>query len=268
MNDEYKDNQKTTKTRYAFLKKLIPAMAGILLIAIIAIVVGNTFPHFNILTNILPHSGGPLLPGADKIYPTICVNGNLYEWTRMYAYDWQEPQKEALKEWEYVGKLIHVDGKKPQNDCEFVSKFSATGDIYIDPKSDANIYVLIKTDWVDQEFVVFSKAENSSSDAIETSMVQGQWDIAPKVMVHGDIYGWDGMYAANIYQHMEIVIPESWKYYGDVIRVNGSIPKGDCEFVSNFSATGEIYIDPYDDSTVYILLTTPWLENKYVEFKK
>lgn len=94
------------------------------------------------------------LPGALEIYPTVMVNNHLYEWRKGAAIVKELPDDTVL-----YGDITHVEGKAPQNNCEFVSTFDITGEIYtIDNNSDL-VYLKITTEWLEDTIVVFDLAE-------------------------------------------------------------------------------------------------------------
>ncbi len=60
----------------------------------------------------------------------------------------------------YYGELIHVEGEMPNNDREFVSVFSVSGQIYTMPQTDTVIYLCLTTDWMEHTVVVFDIVES------------------------------------------------------------------------------------------------------------
>ena len=99
--------------------------------------------------------GGSLLPGAEKIYPTVMVQGELYQWRKEGRAIWKELPENCV----YYGEVVHVKGKTPKDDCEFVSVFSVEGQIYIS-QDEESIYLCLTTDWLDNTIVVFDFVEN------------------------------------------------------------------------------------------------------------
>ena len=98
------------------------------------------------------------LMGASEIYPTVMVNGNLYEWRRGRAICSDVPSDSI-----YYGDIIHVGGQIPAKDCEFVSAFTVSGQIYtISGKSDC-VYLRLSTDWMNDKIVVFDIIEYDSN---------------------------------------------------------------------------------------------------------
>lgn len=101
----------------------------------------------------------PTLPGADEIYPTIMVNGKLYEWKSGYAFidDYWDFPKGCV----YCGKIFYMPGKTvPEDNQEFVSVFKVSGLIFTDPEEDL-VYLELTTDWLDRKLVIFEPVETS-----------------------------------------------------------------------------------------------------------
>lgn len=104
------------------------------------------------------HHSANTLPGADKIYPTVMVQNHLYEWRKGAAICNEIPDNCV-----YYGELIHVEGEIPNNDNEFVSAFSASGQIYTTAEDDAVVYLCLTTDWLENTVVVFDMIESEIS---------------------------------------------------------------------------------------------------------
>lgn len=98
------------------------------------------------------HTGasGGTLPGADKIYPTVMVGDVCYEWRRGRAI-----YKSLPDGCEYYGEITHVSGEWPEHDGEFVSTFSASGQIYTVQGNTDTVYLCLTTSWMDGTFVAF-----------------------------------------------------------------------------------------------------------------
>lgn len=97
-------------------------------------------------------NGGPTLPGADKIYPTVMAGGTLYEWRRGRAV------LDALPDLAiYYADIEHSDNETPEKDGEFVSVFDAEGGIYTLPEDSSCVYLLLTTDWMEETAVVFDQ---------------------------------------------------------------------------------------------------------------
>ena len=88
--------------------------------------------------------GGGTLIGAGEIYPTVMVNGRLYQWTHGAAIMDELPDTA-----EYYGEIVHTEGEMPESDCEFVSTFDAAGEIYTVEGDDSVVYLVVTTDWMD-----------------------------------------------------------------------------------------------------------------------
>ncbi len=61
-----------------------------------------------------------------------------------------------------------------------------------------------------------------------------------------------------------------FEYYGEIIHYTGDYqcPKEDRELVSWFDVEGAIYLNPQDDSTIYLYMELPWMEYAVVAFDK
>lgn len=82
------------------------------------------------------------------------------------------------------------------------------------------------------------------------------YEIYPTVMVDGEFYEWDSICRK---------LPEDCVFYGEINHTTKNVPLNNCEFVSVFSAEGEIYTTP-DEACVYLKLTTYWLNDTVVKF--
>ena len=92
------------------------------------------------------------LTGWTDIYPTVKVNGQLYQWKRLLIEDFPE---NAV----HHGDVKYVYGKTPRKDCEFMSVFVVSGEIYTVPDNDEWIYLRLTTDlspdWLNETVVIF-----------------------------------------------------------------------------------------------------------------
>ena len=95
---------------------------------------------------------GTLL-GASEIYPTVMVEGHAYEWRRGRAI------VGFPKDCVYYGEINHISGKKPTENCEFVSVFSVSGQIYTIPENADCVYLRLTTEWMEDRTVVFDLVE-------------------------------------------------------------------------------------------------------------
>ena len=90
----------------------------------------------------------------------------------------------------------------------------------------------------------------------------GADQINPTVLVGGVRYEWHRGAAVSP------ALPEGCVYYGALTHVTETAPARDGEFAAAFSAAGEIYTVPGDPDTVYVVLTTGWMENAAVRFDR
>jgi len=99
--------------------------------------------------------GCNMIPGGDEIYPTIMVDGTLYEWHLGIALIDELPVGST-----YYGKIKHTDGTTPENDCELVSVFSANGRIFVNHSLNL-VYLELTTDWLEKQLVIFEPISTS-----------------------------------------------------------------------------------------------------------
>lgn len=118
----------------------------------IAVVFVLFFAFFNI--NKKEHTS--TLPGANEIYPTVMVNGELYEWHQGYAIYNKLPEN-----YEFYGKINHIEALAPENDCDFSSTFECNGEIYVSSNNEV-IYLKLNTDWLDGAIVQFDIIKSKS----------------------------------------------------------------------------------------------------------
>ena len=90
----------------------------------------------------------PVPYGAGEIYPTVKVRGKLYEWHKGAAIYNRIPDGYI-----YYNEINHISGKVPVSECDFVSAFDATGQIYISGKEDA-VYIRMDADWLKSTVIV------------------------------------------------------------------------------------------------------------------
>ncbi len=113
------------------------------------------------VSNALAPNGGAegTLLGDTEIYPTVMVNGQLYEWRRGAAICSELPNGSM-----YYGEIAHADGARPANDCAFVSVFSVSGQIYTVSGNGDSVYLRVTTDWLNETVVAFDLVKGGSSD--------------------------------------------------------------------------------------------------------
>ncbi len=116
-------------------------------------------------------SAAGTLPGADEIYPTIMVNGTLYEWHFGVALVDELPVGST-----YYGEIKHTNGTVPENDCDFVSTFGVSGRIFLDPNKDL-IYLELTTDWLEKQLVIFEPQATSERYQAEMQLKDKEVDV-------------------------------------------------------------------------------------------
>lgn len=118
------------------------------------------------------NGGDGVLPGMNEIYPTIMVNGTLYEWRFGVAVIDEMPAGSA-----YYGKIRHIDKKTPEKDREMVSVFDASGGIFIDPDQDL-VYLELTTDWLTKQLIIFEPQATSERYLAELALQSENGDIS------------------------------------------------------------------------------------------
>ncbi|MCI5795682.1 MAG: hypothetical protein MR019_02265 [Ruminococcus sp.] len=100
------------------------------------------------------------LPGAEKVYPTVMVDGSLYEWYKGAAICDDLPQDCV-----FYGDIKYVAKKTPKNDCEFSAAFDAEGQIYKVP-DEASVYLVLTTYWLSNTVVKFDAVSTAVSELL------------------------------------------------------------------------------------------------------
>lgn len=98
-------------------------------------------------------AAGATLYGADEVYPTVMVNGALYEWHRGSAVHFEGIPDGCA----YYGEVLHTDAETPQADGEFASLFPVSGTIYTVPGNEDEVYLQLTTDWMEETVVQFDR---------------------------------------------------------------------------------------------------------------
>lgn len=93
------------------------------------------------------------LYGADQVYPTVMVDGALYEWHRGNAISFSGLPEGS----EYYEAISHTDAETPTKDGEFASLFPVSGAIYTVPGDDTAVYLQLTTDWMEDTVVRFDR---------------------------------------------------------------------------------------------------------------
>ena len=100
-----------------------------------------------------PVVGKSPLTGGTDIYPTVMVEGQRYKWKTTSLED-------VPDDGVYYGEVSYVYGKTPTKDCEFMSVFMVSGQIYTIPGNDELVYLRLTTDlspdWLNEEVVIFA----------------------------------------------------------------------------------------------------------------
>lgn len=109
--------------------------------------------------------GCPMLPGSDKIYPTIMVDNTLYEWRLGVALVDELPIGST-----YYGKINHTSRTTPEKDCELVSVFPASGRIFVNHNEDL-VYLELTTDWLENQLVIFEPISMSERYQYEMGLI-------------------------------------------------------------------------------------------------
>lgn len=135
------------KTTSVWLKWGAMAVCLCLVVSLVIPIVVNTIKPKD-------DSAGTLM-GDTEIYPTVMVDGQLYEWRKGAAICEGLPNDSV-----YYGELTHIDGQNPTRDGEFVSIFSVSGQIYTISENDACVYLCLTTDWLNETVVVFDLVTN------------------------------------------------------------------------------------------------------------
>ena len=97
--------------------------------------------------------GSTTLYGADEVYPTVMVDGALYEWHRGSAIRFEGLPEKSL----FYDDVTHTDEVTPQRNGEFASLFEVEGKIYTVPGDENVVYLQITTDWMEDTVVQFDR---------------------------------------------------------------------------------------------------------------
>ena len=146
-----REGEDKMKKKNTWVKRCALAAACLTVVIVSGFFINNMLSDRapNEATNVNEGAGGTLL-GAGDIYPTLMVNGRLYEWHKGAAILEALPENSV-----YYGEVVHVDGKTPADNCEFVSVFPASGKIYTVQNNEEHIYILLTTSWFSDKVVMF-----------------------------------------------------------------------------------------------------------------
>lgn len=141
-SESYKTPQKITWLRWS-------ALVACFCVVIIGIAVWS-------ITQTHQNTPSGTLPGAEEIYPTVMVDGELYEWHKGAAICNELPEGNEL-----YGVIKHITKEIPESNCEFASVFDAEGEIYTVSGSDS-IYLKLTTSWLDNVIVKFDLVKQTN----------------------------------------------------------------------------------------------------------
>lgn len=145
------DNTGNERKQTSFLKsswKKIAVLAVCICFMIIGITVWNKTQAESEIT------GPSTLLGSEEIYPVVMVQDQRYEWRKGKAVVSELPENCT-----YYGEIVHAEGENPVNDCEFVSEFAVSGQIYTLAQDDSVVYLCLTTDWTENAVVAFDAVE-------------------------------------------------------------------------------------------------------------
>jgi len=143
INEKYITEVSAEEKSRTFAQYQWGIIAACLCLVVIGVMMWNHTPPTH------PYAEGTLI-GAEEIYPTVMVSGQLYEWRKGSAIRSELPNNSV-----YYGDIAHVAGQTPMNDCEFVSVFSVSGQIYTVSEANNCVYLCLTTEWMNNTIVVF-----------------------------------------------------------------------------------------------------------------
>lgn len=173
MHDANNNKRKTNYLHYEsktskhskVLKKWLLVFMAILILGIAVYVVYRFFSNRSPTESkekemISDITGIPTIPGEDVLYPTVMVDGKLYEWRRGSAIvnTFTKDDTYFLTSSDYYGKIKKTEMKNPEADCELSCMFAVEGKIYT-VQNEEYIYLVMTTDWLDNAIVIFDEKE-------------------------------------------------------------------------------------------------------------
>lgn len=108
---------------------------------------------------------------------------------------------------------------------------------------------------------------NTNSISETEGTLPGATEINPAVMYNGTIYYWEKLAWLNSKGRQQSP-PEGYQYVGDIQYIDGDKLEQDFQFIAKFNASGQVFYSKDTPDSVYICITTYWLKNTYVIFKK
>ena len=103
----------------------------------------------------------------------------------------------------------------------------------------------------------------AAEDAGVGGTLPGAEEVYPTVMVGGVLYEWHRGSAVQFDG-----LPEGCEDYGPLRHTDEAGPQSDGELAALFEVSGEIYTVPGDDSVVYLILTTDWMDETVIRFDR
>lgn len=124
----------------------------------IAVIIIITLGMFRFHKN----NGSGTLPGAEEIYPTVMVNGKLYEW---YNGEGNAIYGELPDNCEFYGEINHTKENIPKKNCEFASVFDVRGEIYTTSGNEF-IFLKLTTSWTENTVVKFELINDAAGEKL------------------------------------------------------------------------------------------------------
>lgn len=208
-----------------------------------------------------PGDGCGMLP--ENFEPVLNYSGTLYRWMGLslsgYSYYQDEDGDLRLrtylpKGFEPVGELSvlpHTAEGEP-GELQMKAGFEAAGTVYANPELPAVVYVLMTTDWFEDDYIRFT------ADYHESGLIR----------FDGKLY-WFAMGMQEESEHLD-ALPEGCVSAGNLHVVAADlIPANDLEInlrgdCYDHSLEGrEIFRDPADDSVIYLFEEQYWQKGSY-----
>lgn len=108
------------------------------------------------------NKGSGTLQGAEEIYPTVMVNGKLYEW---YKGEGNAIQGGLPNDCKFYGEICHTKENIPKKNCEFSSAFDVRGEIYTTSGNDF-IFLKLTTSWTENTVVKFELINDAAGEKL------------------------------------------------------------------------------------------------------
>ena len=131
----------------------IAAICACIVITVIFVLIAAAGKKFYPRMTTFEKTGPSTLRGSEVIYPQVMVNGINYWWFMVAK------SKELPEESVYYGEVKHVSGDKPTEDCEMVSVFDASGQIYVLPDDPSFCCLRLTTSWLKDTLISFYRED-------------------------------------------------------------------------------------------------------------